>query len=54
MADPSRFEHDIEPAEFAHHSGNGPVDRPAVAHVERGGGCPPAGGTNPGSGFLRR
>src|SRR5207249_8108008 len=54
VADPGRFEHDIEPAELAHDSGNGPVDRPAVADVERRRGCAPTGSTNPGSGFLRR
>jgi hypothetical protein len=34
VTDPGRFEHDIEPAEFAHDRGNGRIDRHAVAYVE--------------------
>ena len=31
VADPGRFQHDVEPAEFAHDSGNCRIDRRAVA-----------------------
>ena len=54
VADPGQFEHDIEPAEFAHDSGDSRIDRRTVAHVESRRGCPPAGATNPRSGSLGR
>ena len=54
MTDPGRFEHDVEPAEFAHDSGNGRIDRDTVAHVESRRGRPPAGSTNSSSGSLGR
>jgi hypothetical protein len=42
VTDPGRFEHDIEPAEFAHDGGNDRIDRHAVAYVEsRRGARPP-------------
>jgi hypothetical protein len=53
VTDRGRFEHDIEPAEFAHDGGNGRIDRHAVAYVEsRRGAHPP--NANPSSGSLGR
>ena len=55
VADPGRFEHDIEPAEFAHDGGNRRIDRRAVAHVESRRGGPPAGSADArGSSLGRR
>jgi hypothetical protein len=54
VTDPGRFEHHIEPTEFAHDGGNGRIDRHAVAYVESRHGCPPAPNANPSSGSLGR
>jgi hypothetical protein len=54
MADPGRFEHDIEAAEFAQDSGNGRIDRRTVADVESRCGRPAASNTNPDSGGFGR
>ncbi len=54
VADPGQFQHDVEPAEFAHDSGNRRIDRRAVAYVESRRGGPPAGLTNAGGNSFGR
>jgi hypothetical protein len=46
--------HDIEAAEFAHHSGNGHIDCHTVADVESRRDCPTTGSTNPSGGRFGR
>jgi hypothetical protein len=54
VADPGRFEQDIKPPEFAHHSGNCRIDCRTIADVESRRRRLPAGATNPRRGRLGR